>query len=142
MSDTPLVSIVIPARNEVRDIAATLDTILAIDYEPKEILVVDDSTDETPDIVVRYAGRGVRLIHREQNRNGCCGARNLGMPSTGLSATVAASLPKRRRLYDCQVRRLEPGCPMGQVHCGGRAGCKGHRSRMERRFLLPQDSGG
>jgi glycosyltransferase involved in cell wall biosynthesis len=97
MSDTPLVSIVIPARNEVRDIAATLDTILAIDYEPKEILVVDDSTDETPDIVVRYAGRGVRLIHREQNRNGCCGARNLGMRSTTGEIIVLMNADDRPR---------------------------------------------
>lgn len=74
-----LISIIIPSRNEAKDIAATLDAILAIDYEPKEIVVVDDSTDETPEIVASYAERGVRLIHREQNRNGCCGARNLGM---------------------------------------------------------------
>lgn len=75
----PLVSIVIPARNEALDIAATLDRCLALDYEPKEIIVVDDSSDETPTIVAAYADRHVRLIHREVNRNGCCGARNLGM---------------------------------------------------------------
>lgn len=74
-----LVSIIIPARNEAQDIARTLDACLAIDYESKEIIVVDDSTDETPSIVASYAPRGVRLIHREKNSNGCCGARNLGM---------------------------------------------------------------
>lgn len=78
--ETPvLVSIVIPARNEAQDIARTLEACLAIDYEPKEVLVVDDSTDETPDIVASFADRGVRLIRREKNSNGCCGARNLGM---------------------------------------------------------------
>ena len=77
--ESPLVSIIIPARNEAEDIARTLDSCLAIDYEPKEIIVVDDSTDDTPTIVASYADRGVRLIHRENNRNGCCGARNLGM---------------------------------------------------------------
>ena len=77
--DSPLVSIIIPARNEAQDIAQTLEACLAIDYGPKEIIVVDDSIDETPKIVSQYADRGVRLIHREQNRNGCCGARNLGM---------------------------------------------------------------
>ena len=80
-SYSPLVSIVIPARNEAKDIAATLEACLAIEYGPKEIIVVDDSTDETPQIVGQYAERGVRLIHRSQNRNGCCGARNLGMQS-------------------------------------------------------------
>jgi len=75
----PFVSIVIPTRNEADDIAATLDRCLALDYDRKEIIVVDDSTDNTPAIVSAYADRGVRLIHREENRNGCCGARNLGM---------------------------------------------------------------
>jgi glycosyltransferase involved in cell wall biosynthesis len=75
----PLISIVIPARNEEDDIRRTLDACAEIDYECKEITVVDDSTDQTPEIVATYADRGVRLVHREQNRNGCCGARNLGM---------------------------------------------------------------
>jgi glycosyltransferase involved in cell wall biosynthesis len=79
LGDFPLVSIIIPARNEAEDIAETLNTCLAIDYERKEIIVVDDSTDDTPAIVASYADRGVRLIHREKNSNGCCGARNLGI---------------------------------------------------------------
>ena len=79
IGDSPLFSIVIPTRNESEDVARTLEAVLAISYEPKEIIVVDDSTDETPEIISRYASRGVRLIHRAQNRNGCCGARNLGM---------------------------------------------------------------
>lgn len=78
-ADNPLVSIIIPSRNEAQDIGATLEAVLGIDYEPKEIIVVDDSTDDTPAIVSRYADRGVLLIHREQNRNGPVGARNLGM---------------------------------------------------------------
>ena len=75
----PLISIIIPTRNEAVDIAMTLEACLAIRYEPKEILVVDDSTDNTPEIVQQYTHRGVCLIHREKNTNGCCGARNLGM---------------------------------------------------------------
>lgn len=77
----PKFSIVIPTRNEAADIGSTLEACLAMDYEPKEIIVVDDSTDHTPEIVCQYAGRGVRLIHREVNENGCCGARNRGMQS-------------------------------------------------------------
>ena len=75
----PLISIVIPTRNEEDDIAGTLDRCLALDYERKEIIVIDDSIDSTPSIVSTYADRGVRLIHRQENYNGCCGARNLGM---------------------------------------------------------------
>lgn len=72
-------SIVIPTRNEEKDIARTLKGCLAIDYDHKEIIVVDDSTDGTPEIAKTYESQGVRLIHRDHNANGCCGARNLGM---------------------------------------------------------------
>lgn len=72
-------SLIIPSRNESHDIAETLDCCLAITYPHKEIIVVDDSSDETPDIVRSYADRGVQLIHRVHNHNGCCGARNVGM---------------------------------------------------------------
>jgi glycosyltransferase involved in cell wall biosynthesis len=50
-----------------------------MDYDPFEVIVVDDSIDQTPEIVLTYYNRGIRLIHREKNTNGCCGARNLGM---------------------------------------------------------------
>jgi len=75
----PLVTIIIPTKNESTDIAETIEACLRISYEPKEILIVDDSSDDTPEIVQRYASQGVRLIHRAENRNGCCGARNEGM---------------------------------------------------------------
>jgi len=91
------VTVVIPARNEAKDIAATLEACLAIEYGPKEIIVVDDSTDETPQIVGQYAERGVRLIHRSQNRNGCCGARNLGMQSAEGEIIVLMNADNRPR---------------------------------------------
>ena len=78
--DRPLsFSLIIPTRNEAQDIAGTIEACLAIDHPQKEIIVVDDSTDETPQIAGRYADRGVTVIHRERNENACCGARNLGM---------------------------------------------------------------
>lgn len=93
----PLVSIVIPARNEAADIEATLEACLAIDHEPKEIIVADDSTDETPEVVARYADRGVRLLHRERNTNGCCGARNAGMRSARGEILVLMNADDRPR---------------------------------------------
>lgn len=76
-------SIVIPTYNEENDIAGTLDALVSLDYPDMEILVVDDSTDSTPDIVQRYANQGVRLV-RPVQRAGRCEARNLGiMESTG-----------------------------------------------------------
>lgn len=71
-------SIVVPTYNEEQDIGRTLDALIALDYSDKEILVVDDSTDRTPDIVRGYSTSGVRLI-RPGKRGGRCEARNLGI---------------------------------------------------------------
>lgn len=74
----PLVSIVIPTFNEERDICATLDAILRQRYRRREIIVVDESTDDTPDILKEYEPSGVMTLRPEQPE-GRCGARNLGI---------------------------------------------------------------
>ena len=54
----PLVSILIPARDEEAQIAACLDSLLAQDYQRTEIIVYDDdSTDATPSILADYVER-------------------------------------------------------------------------------------
>lgn len=102
-------SVVVPTYNEERDIASTLDSLVALDWEDMEILVVDDSTDRTPDVVRTYADRGVRLVHPEY-REGRCGARNLGiLKASGevviiLNADVHLPCDFLRRIapyYDC-----------------------------------------
>ena len=58
----PMVSIVIPARNEERDIGPTLDAALAQDYPSFEVIVVDDgSTDGTAAEIERRAS-DARLV--------------------------------------------------------------------------------
>ena len=89
-------SIVIPTYNEERDIAGTLDGLLAIDYPAVEIIVVDDSTDMTPAIVRRYEARGVRLIHPPK-REGRCGARNLGIQEASGDVVVILNADVRPR---------------------------------------------
>lgn len=79
MKYKPLVSIIIPTYNEKEDVKLSLNAAIKFDYPNKEIIVVDDSTDETPEIVKEYEKYGVRLIHRNNRSNGCCGARNLGI---------------------------------------------------------------
>jgi glycosyltransferase involved in cell wall biosynthesis len=71
-------SIVVPTYNEENDIGKTLDSLIALDWPSFEILVIDDSTDRTGEIVRGYAASGVRLI-RPVKREGRCGARNLGI---------------------------------------------------------------
>jgi glycosyltransferase involved in cell wall biosynthesis len=73
-----LVSIIVPTFNEAGDIRRTLDALVAQTYPATEIIVVDDSTDDTPRIVGEYAARGVRLL-RPARRRGRCEARNLGI---------------------------------------------------------------
>jgi chlorobactene glucosyltransferase len=53
--DRPLVSVVVPARNEARNIVRIVESLLAQSYETREVIVVDDaSTDGTGDIARRY----------------------------------------------------------------------------------------
>lgn len=78
----PMISVIVPARNEARFIARTLDQILAQDYPPNrmEILVgVAESTDRTWEIVQDIAARNPR-VRPFTNRHGLSsGARNLGV---------------------------------------------------------------
>lgn len=53
LDDFPFVTVIVPARNEERNIAFCLESLLALDYPHFEIFVVDDhSTDRTAEIVL------------------------------------------------------------------------------------------
>lgn len=83
MNDELRFSIVIPTYNEEKDIARTLDSLTSLEYKNREIIIVDDSTDNTPSIVKEYEDKGVVLIKPEV-RKGRCEARNIGIhASTG-----------------------------------------------------------
>jgi chlorobactene glucosyltransferase len=61
--DPPLVSIIVPARNEASHLERCLRSLLAQDYPHVEIIVVDDcSTDDTPQILSRLREEQARLI--------------------------------------------------------------------------------
>jgi len=52
----PRVSIIVPARNEAADVAATLTQLLALDYDNYEVIAVDDrSSDRTGEIMEEIA---------------------------------------------------------------------------------------
>lgn len=73
----PLVSIIVPARNEAENIGACIATLLDAQYPRREIIVVDDhSTDGTADIARILAARGggvLRLIESEPLPDGWVG---------------------------------------------------------------------
>jgi glycosyltransferase involved in cell wall biosynthesis len=76
-SDTPLVSVIIPAYNCERYLAEAISSVLAQTYRPIEILVVDDgSTDGTADVAHRF--ENTVEYHRQPHR-GPGAARNAGI---------------------------------------------------------------
>src|SRR2546421_9921518 len=55
----PLISVIVPARDEAVNIERCVGSILATAYQPVEVIVVDDrSSDATPAIVERLARSG------------------------------------------------------------------------------------
>jgi cellulose synthase/poly-beta-1,6-N-acetylglucosamine synthase-like glycosyltransferase len=83
VSPLPLVSVIIAAYNEEKEIGEKLNNILSLDYPKDRLEVViasDGSTDRTNEIVSEYASRGIKLLPLP--RLGKAGA---------LNAAVAAS---------------------------------------------------
>src|SRR5713101_7136716 len=77
----PLVSVITPAYNAARYIAEAIDSILAQTYDNFEHIIIDDgSTDETYQIVTRYAQKDGRITagQNEVNR-GIAETRNKGL---------------------------------------------------------------
>ena len=63
----PLVSVIVPARNESAVIATVVESILATGYDPIELLVVDDrSTDDTAAIVEGMNDPRLRVVRGER----------------------------------------------------------------------------
>ena len=58
----PTLSVLIPNYNHGRYVAHCLDQIFSQDFPPNEVIVVDDgSTDDSAEIIARYASREPRL---------------------------------------------------------------------------------
>jgi Glycosyl transferase family 2 len=75
----PLVSVLMPTYNAAAFVAESIESVLAQTYEPMELLVVDDRSDDgTPEIVEEYARRFPERIRfrRAAERAGPCRRRN------------------------------------------------------------------
>jgi glycosyltransferase involved in cell wall biosynthesis len=76
MSQTPLVSVIIPCYKQAHFLPQTIESVLSQTYSPIEILVVDDgSPDNVAEVVQRYPQ--VQYIH--QQNAGVSAARNNGI---------------------------------------------------------------
>ena len=81
-SETPLVSVIIPAYNAERFVARTLESVLSQTYKNIEVLVVNDgSTDRTVEIVESFARKDSRIRILHQPNLGAPAARNCGIRS-------------------------------------------------------------
>jgi len=75
MEKPPFISVIIPVRNDRKNLNHSLDAILASSYDSYEIIVVDDcSTDDSAEISSR---EGVK-VHQLAHQSGPSAARNYG----------------------------------------------------------------
>jgi glycosyltransferase involved in cell wall biosynthesis len=80
----PAISVLLPAYNAARYVAEAVESILAQTYGDFEFLIVDDgSTDDTPRILSRYAGRDRRIHY-------------VSRPNTGLVTALNEMLARSR----------------------------------------------
>lgn len=113
----PLVSVIVAAYNAEATVGETLSSVLAQDYEPFEVLVVDDGcTDATADRVGQFAT--VRCLR--QDNAGPSAARNAGVAEArgALLAFVDADDAVPPTKLSVQVGHLlehpEVGCVLGR----------------------------
>jgi len=103
---TPSVTLLIPAYNEERSLAAKLDSCMALDYPREKLQVIvlsDGSTDGTAAIAARYAQHGVALMAFAANRG------KLAVLRDGLAAAtgeIVAFSDAASRLAPDSLRRL------------------------------------
>ena len=127
----PLLSVIVPTRNEAGNIGLLLDELEAALPDRSEIIFVDDSTDETPEVI--EAERGSRsmpiaLIHRpEHDRgDGLAGAvvRGLRFATAPWACVMDADLQHPPQLIARMFARVKAGgvdVVVASRYCGGGA---------------------
>jgi cellulose synthase/poly-beta-1,6-N-acetylglucosamine synthase-like glycosyltransferase len=102
LSYYPRVSIIVPAYNEEKVLARTIDTLIEADYPHKEIIIVDDGSDDgTYEIASSYRKYDIKAVRRPNG--GKFAALNTGLVyATGeIVITVDAdSLVARSAVYE------------------------------------------
>ena len=139
-AEWPLVSIIVPARDEERNLPNLLDSLLAQDYPAFEVIVIDDaSTDATGALADAYATRDdrLRVIHWTGPKPGWTG--KSAACWRGASAAHGVWL-----LFTDADTRHEPGALRAALALAQRAGAQAlslfPRQRCEtfwERLLLP-----
>jgi glycosyltransferase involved in cell wall biosynthesis len=115
LTDTPIVSVIIPTYNRASTVCSAVESVLTQTYSPFEIIVVDDgSTDDTRARLQRFGGQ-VRVIF--QQNSGPASARNAGVKAS--RGKIIAFLDSDDQWLPCKMTR--------QVEvleeAGGKVGC-------------------
>ncbi|MBD8498538.1 glycosyltransferase family 2 protein [Paenibacillus sp. CAU 1523] len=81
MNDSSLISIIIPTYNRKELLAKAIASVLAQTYKNWELIIVDDnSTDNTKELVAQFSSTDSRIRYIKNNRSkGPSGARNTGI---------------------------------------------------------------
>ncbi len=114
-----LVSVVIPSYNAAKTITRAVRSALEQDYEPLEVIVVDDcSTDSTQDVVRTIGDPRVTLVPSPANR-GAAVARNRGIQRAAGSyvAFLDADDVWHQSKISSQVRMIEQNPKVTLVTC-------------------------
>ncbi len=122
----PVVSVIIPAYNELGAIADTVNSVLESDYPKLEVIVVDDgSTDGTGDLLDEQFGRNpaVRVIHQPNHGKPAALSHALAEASSGIIVTIDADTAIESSAIRKLVRHFaDPrvGAVAGNVKVGNR----------------------
>ncbi len=113
----PMVSVIITAYNEERDLAAKLGNTLALDY-PRELLEIivasDCSNDRTDEIAREFSARGVKLV-RQPQRLGKTAAQNAAVNEAAGEIIVFSDATSQ---YEADVlRAMLPNFADASVGC-------------------------
>lgn len=112
----PLLSVVIPTRNEADNVPVLVERLAAVlAGVPTELIFVDDSSDETPTVLEGLAaappqGVVIRVMHRPPERQtglGSAAAEGLGVAAGQLVAVMDGDLQHPPELLPRMVRELE-----------------------------------
>ncbi len=78
-NESDLVSVIIPTYNRAHYLQESIESVLAQKYKPIELIIVDDgSTDDTPQLLEKYAKHPEIIILRHDTNMGISAARNTG----------------------------------------------------------------
>jgi cellulose synthase/poly-beta-1,6-N-acetylglucosamine synthase-like glycosyltransferase len=105
---TPKVTFIVPAFNEEKGIARTIESLLDTNYAKKEIIVVDDgSTDKTADIAKKYEKFGVQVLIKQNTGKASSINYALSYANGEIIITVDADSLVNKYAVDSIIRRFQ-----------------------------------